>query len=229
MARVTARTAYTRARSRRENSRAETTRQVAEARSRYVQQMADLASISAKVANTENLPTAQKIKLSTKCEAMFKKAAAENRKITDYYHVLSKGRENVPKSPSQIARVRRISTPHMMAPIVRRPRPVSNVSCSSPCNSDHIDDVECITISDTEEDTLGSSIAHENSEINNNENDTSGTPRRRTPVKSEILNSPLAKISPEEITAKIDDDIEITDILPPIPLRDHPVYEVEET
>lgn len=226
MARITARQAYTRTRTKREQRKAESNRAILEARNRYIRQLSDVGLIVQNETNqmrsgpNDNTSGPSKFDhtmqtASGKRKTRISKTNVNNRKITDYFPILTKGRENIQKSPIPITRGNRL-----------RFFQVRRQSCSSS------DQVECITInSDCESDD------DNNNNIKDNSVAQAQATIENTICKIEPTNINQRKLSLSKLDTSfgelnikviVDDDVEIVDMLPPIPLRDHPVHELDD-
>jgi len=229
MARTTARQAFTRARSRREKGRYEATKTRLAARTKYLQLMSDLKEIAETQSATNSSrsanalrPASQEIdnslpQASSKSRARSRKNVSQNTKITDYYTVLSRGRENMSKSPPHETRSQILLRPS------RGENPTDHRKAQGiTSNRAVIDNPETITISDSEE-TDGGHV-------------TNVFTDRRMKFDPDPANpsdaSPLVKLNVSfkdlNVSVKVDEDIEIVDMLPPICLRDHPVVDLED-
>lgn len=210
MARITARQAYTRAKLKRERRRHDLDKAMIEARDRYIRQLSDIG-ILVQDENTDQRSrptrTNNNIGSNNKRSPGLKRSLTQNTKITDFFAVLSRGRDNVPKFQA----CRRSSSSKL------------NVTSSLGQNA-----IEVITIDDSETETCDDN--------NNNSNQISKhcdlIPQQ---IQSDVkpfqhLNISNLGTSFEELNlkVKVDEDIEIVEMLPPIPLRNHPVFELEE-
>lgn len=210
MARVTARQAFTRAKVRRTLARASNSRNLNESTKGFANQVSRLGALkltqqhisgpSIEDANNNLLGGLAAATVSKRSSRKATKSSitAHNRKITDYYPVLLRGRENVPKSPQQV-----------VSPRLRGPQPSFQ---------EHI---EVITIDSSDEESNQHSSPS-----------TSDTFRMKTEPLDHKCQLPQAlglKISFDNlnIDSKLDEEIEIVDMLPPIPLRKHEIFDIE--
>lgn len=233
MARITARQAFTRSRARRENQRSEQARVINEARRKYIRQLTDLglmATENRQVTNSslddddssgsgsqKSEPSKFPRKLPIHGRKIrLRRGAENNKKITDYFTVQSRGRENLPKSPQLIVRTSTNTTTTTPRQLSRTGTPSSTPRYSREGNIHS--DVEIVTLSDSDDDsndnTVSSIACHLS--VKSEQFDNSDNP-------SLPITSPF-----KDLSVKVDEDIEIVDMLPPIPLREHPVFEIEE-
>lgn len=199
MARITARQALTRARSRRDKRREETSRAMAEAKTNYLRKLSNIGIMVPNQSNQENRANEQSNDNKPKIGRP-RKNVENNLKITDFFPVHSRGRENLPKSP-QVSK-------HMT----------------------RIGEVDVVTISDSEDDNEISAHCNpqnlQKCDHNKSELSKSTLLKKEPPdVKAEFKQGGSLEIS---TSLRLDQDVEIVTILPPIPLRDHPLYDLED-
>lgn len=210
MARVTARQAFERARSRREP------------RSKQVRRISNIGIISkinqrkiplggqgsiscsepvndAPASESQQIVRPNSIKRKPRVRANLK----DNKKITDYFPVLLRGRENL-KSPSPITR--------------------------SPTRGSHnLADNELNRSSDIQSTRDNSLLAFVNSSFNDPYKGPSKIPLSQHPTSSSsfnVRNNPITS-QRRSYESKIDDDIECVGMLLPIAQRDHPVVDLD--
>lgn len=267
MARITARQAHTRSRTRRETSRAQARKTREDARRKFLRQVARLnQNMSAQVIDSHDDdnddepqhnnqdhendiaigPAKIPLHKGTKRKGP-RRIDRNNRKITEYFHVSSRSRENIPKSP-QPPRIF-ATRPQSQG---RLGRPISEPMISR--NSSDIEVIEILSDSDCpsecedEDEEQEDSYCHEadhNQQVNDqNGNLVDGSMAQDSSYESLTYESPLKKemvdckptivAMPNGLfqglnsSIKVDDELEIVDILPPISLRDHPVFDLEE-
>lgn len=204
MARVTARNAFAKTRAKRRNGGP-----TPGIRQRYVINLplfnTDSNSQQSSISSTSrNQDSVQPGSSKKRAQAI----KTPNWKITDYFAVLSKGRENVPKSPQSLARAQRATN---------RLRQSLKSKCAPEV------DALLITISDSEDDNPDHDkplIASDDRKIVEIKSDIK---TETDPIKTEPCN-----IDFNEIPDDSNEDIEIITTLPPISLRDHPVLELED-
>lgn len=221
MARVTARQAFTRAKSKRTKDKSASDRALLEARRRYIRQ---LGQVGIQVEGASQLMQEQDRPVSKAQTNIIKKrpsptrnAAITSRKITDYFAVT--------KNLDLITRVR---------------KPMARITSTRDQNG-----VEVITIDEDDSDIPDSNNNHDNNENNNisletlNSSDWSSSSGGSTPgsskngdikpLRCKLDLSNLGKSFDElNLRVPIDEDIEIVDMLPPIPLRNHPVFDIDD-
>lgn len=237
MGRITARLASTRARSRRENKREETTRTLQEARTRYINQLSGLGIMrnpESRLLIQSNENSISESTISDNREAkpkslprgkiQLRKAAEDNRKITDYYQLIHRGRENLVKSPLHIIRAPSASDRLSNSSVFTNyERPKLNMTTRRSSRNSGSTDVEVITLTDSED-------CEENNNCSSNripEVKYKLPPAERIECSSSLVSETSFKdLNIEGV--KIDEDIEIVEMLPPIPLRDHPLVDLEE-
>ena len=205
MARITARQAFTRAKSRQDKRKSELARTLLQARDRYINQLVT-AGISYRDENpfrnlskrtlTHPEDSGRPLQMAKR-----KAATANNKKITDYFPVTTEGRENVFKN----SHTKRQSTSSRL-----------NISSSFDLNG-----TEIITIGDS-----GSESFDDNNNHSNHHQLPQHDVKPCQPLNVNNLNTSFQELN---FSLQVDDDIEIVEMLPPIPLRDHPVFDLDET
>lgn len=221
MARVTARQAFTRARSKKFQELDRKAKELRQAKQRFFQQILG-------VVNTKNnkpserkpvsqLPSSSSLS-STLVTSSNKHNQMLNHKITEYYSVKAKGRENVPQTPPRLGRN------------IRQHRNKSN---NNTYNSSIDGDPIVITIEDTDDEQdldtdneVENDIQDRLSQDYKTSEDTSDDERDECGSTSgRPLESPFMD---PNFSIKLEEDLEIVDMLPPIALRDHPVIDLDQ-
>lgn len=215
MARVTARQAQvrTRAKAKKFQERDERAQILNQAREKYLRQLSILG-VALRVQN-------DKKPLINNNTSSAKKPPTTNHKITDYYSVRSKGRENVPLTPPLVGRNQ------------RQPR-AKITSCINGSTDGEWPLV--ITLGDTDdesdtevEDDTSSRLHSETNEENDEDLRSNPSISETEPFAGNISHtSMLSPFIDPNFSIKLDEDLEIVDMLPPIALRDHPVVDLEE-
>lgn len=146
-----------------------------------------------------------------------------DKKITDYFAVRPRGCEGIPKSPKVSAKSKKNSNLNALngrKSVISPPNSLSG--------SDDNNNVEVISLIDSDDDcdgvdsnNLGSS--KRSPRVHNNISLKSEWKRRIFGTDSS--KKELCDYQNERL--QIDEDVEIVEILPPIPLRDHPTFYVE--
>lgn len=159
----------------------------------------------------------------------------DNRKITDYFSVASKGRENIPKS-SHYGQTR----PVIYLPGTDFNHSISSLSTLTPPNKYKMShysptalgkNIDLITLSDSEHDSSIPMYPTQQNASHNRVSRDSDMPTLSNNLQQpdNSLKTTSILYSTDETTRdETEDDIEILDMLPPIPLRDHPIHDVEE-
>lgn len=147
-----------------------------------------------------------------------------DKKITDYFAVRPRGCEGIPKSPK----------------VTRKPKKISNLNAlngrnsvastpNSLSGSDDNNKVEVISLIDSDDDcdgldstNLGSS--KRSSRVHNDLMSLKSEWKRRISRTDSSKKEPCGN---SKVNSQTDEDVEIVEILPPIPLRDHPTFYVE--
>lgn len=207
MARTTARQAFTRSRAKRVSNREAAAKAMKAAREKFLQQLSVLgAAINQK---SDKKPVTVPMENSNT-----RKPVLQNHKITEYYLVMSRGRENVPKSSRQIERTLDI---HPNKSLGRgetfNKGPLSSHISAGNSTVGH----EVITLDDSDDD---GEEAINRSQIMLGYTSDNNTSDMESSVESPFTDS--------NISLRVGDDIEIVDMLPPIPLRDHPVVDLDD-
>lgn len=157
-----------------------------------------------------------------------RKAPDQNTKITDFYQILKRGRENIPKSP-QITRSQSLSTSIMDTMHANSPNLSDSLTRTLSFKSGT---TEVITISESDDDTDKEGLDVKKTETNSQVSSTDDLhPELKLEQNARCdtpLNNILGTLNDLNVGATADEDIEIVDMLPPIPLRDHPVVDVED-
>lgn len=146
-----------------------------------------------------------------------KEIAKDNKKITDYYPVASRGRENLAMSP--ISTISHLTTSMALNSTSGRPK-------RSPKKMPAIQKqrkVEIVTICDTDD---------EDDIVRSNRLITEKLKQSEKICQLDLKHS-IKLSDPEGIKQELTDctgdaDIEIVEVLPPIPLRDHPIYDLDD-
>lgn len=132
-----------------------------------------------------------------------KEIAKDNRKITDYYSICSRGRENCPK------------TPPTLKPLSYRLISMESLNITDTYKTGETNKrksrAETITICDTDD---------EDKVVIRNKLTT----QKLMLPKYSLNNNVKQEMDQEES----DEDVEIVEMLPPIPLRNHPVHDLED-
>lgn len=215
MVRVTARQAQvrTRAKTRKFQERDDRAQILNRAREKYLHQLSILGV--AFRAHNDKKP------LINNNTSRTKKPPTPNHKITDYYSVRSRGRENVPQTPPQVGRNQRHSTGKITS--------ASNGSTDGKWPL-------VITLGDTDDESetdIESDIPDSPRSETNDENEeyvqsNPSTIETETPARNLTQRSIESPFSDPNFSIRLDEDLEIVDMLPPIALRDHPVFDLEE-
>lgn len=187
MARVTARQAFTRARTKRMRTRAEMNKNLVRQKNNYVQQLSNMGV---------------DVKLPPSTRATVKRQTRNqedtHKKITDYF-----------------ASTNKLEFKAMTKKTLR--------------TSSYIDTngIEIITLEESD-------LENNNSTIDENDprnvsgslpGDFNRSASDSTRTDNSIFGSSLSDL---DIKIKIDEDVEIVEMLPPIPLRDHPIHEIDD-
>lgn len=249
MARITARQAMTRSRTRRENTRVQAKTALVRARQEYLQKIEELrqkarAAHSSSNGDEENgghsldgptkIPLVRELPTASAADTTTAKAVGnrpkraprrinrDNRKITEYFSVFSKSRENIPKSPPRWAKSGHESNDESIVP----------ASCSS---------------GEDDTDPLSKKIdeQHDQQVVSfKGFLDCERVPRdfidgdvQEGYYDPEVEIIQTISINKDFETGleyhaqpchDLEDDVEITAILPPVSLREHQVIEIED-
>lgn len=228
MARVTARQAFTRAKTRRERGKVESTRALVEAKRRYVRQLAQVGIVvdgSSQMTEAQNQAPKERSRRSASTNQ-----ASHSKKITDYF-----------------SKTRSLD---LFSPKVKQPLKTSS--------SFDPNGIECVTIYDSDNEppddnnnrgtatTSAPSIANANtshagseassiwdtSSDSGNSSHAAYDMRTSEEIKPKIARLDISNLGVSfdelQLKVKVDEDVEIVDMLPPIPLRKHEVFGVDE-
>jgi len=201
MVRTTARQAYTRSRASRERKRVESTRELVEGRRKYIRQLASLRDLSYGNNNTAPHDNPQPDRTTSKPSTS--KSTVRNRA------------EDLRKKITDF--FPKVSHPEYLLTKIRSSRPIHTTSFVDP------DGTETITIHDSEDDE---NVRTSPDVSLSAQQFSSGT---SSPYEQSVKAEPVqSNLSLDGLTLRLEEDIEIVDILPPIPLRDHPVFDLDE-
>lgn len=251
MARITARQAQTRSRTRRENTRSRAKNAREEIRQNYLRQVAELrdrirASQSSGADemkppagpqdddndndSANNWPAKIRLQKVSNTKKVSRRANHNNRKITDFFQIFSRSRENIPKSPPPLPPIIRPQSQGRLGPRIE------------PLISRNSTDIEVITISSDSDSSSQCDQDEEDEDDYSGDEDAYGhdakqaespdSPPSTHPNPDTLDCKPLI-IPSDKFFARLntsmaaDDDLEIVDMLPPISLRDHPVVDLE--
>lgn len=131
-----------------------------------------------------------------------------NKKITDFFSV--RGRESFVKSPIVLGRTKSLIKLSRHNPILSTPNESKEVIClddSDDCDSQGSN--SCSSEQSASDDKMLTKLKLENTNM------ISSLPNL---MKTRLNNDP---------SSRVDEDVEIVEMLPPIPLRDHPTYYVD--
>lgn len=251
MARVTARHAFTRSKAKRQKQRDAEKNQLTDARRIYLLHLAEMLNIQGKPnggGESSGVPkVGQQNGDNTNPRALIRQPLASNRKLTDFYPVYSRGRENIPKSPPA-PKVRGPSIYRQHSTNLRPLRPGSpeliiiddssddddgesnrslgNSYCSNRSTDSNPTDTENVAPPSESRPTLIDQNANIVPQANSHHFSVS-VPALKD-VKPIILNSngPIPQL--DNLSLSVDEEVEITAFLPPIPLRDHEVFDLED-
>lgn len=211
MARITARQAYTRARTKRDKRRLDLDRAMVEARNRYIKQLSDVVRL-AEVENKGMVPATSRSKRSP---ALRRNQSLDNTKITDFFSKQTRGITT--SSPKVISRPRSRSTNAIID--------MNGIEIITIDDDDDVDEVVNNRSSDITPNN------EEQAQITTSDSNIDNLPSELPDIKpfQQLTLSDLSN-SFEEIMTKlnVDEDIEIVEMLPPIPLRDHPVHDIDD-
>lgn len=206
MVRVTARQAFTRSRVKKLHERDERAKQLNVAKKKFQQLQLSVLGVSIKSRGPKKANQA----LNSN------KTITPNRKITDYYSVRSRGTENIPLSPPQVGR-----SPEYLSRKL-------DMSIYIPADGQPI----VITLDDTDEESENEIIQErlrfcERSDDYSSRNPSISSDEPKPNVEDTSPTPLRSPFNDPNFSIKLEDDLEIVDILPPIPLRDHPVVDLE--
>lgn len=221
MARVTARQAFTRSRTKKFQERDQKAKELKLAKQKFIQQILGVVNARNNRQPSERKPVSQ-TSTSSSSTSSNNKHQVLNHKITDYYSVKAKGRENVPQTPPRLGRNLK----------QQQRKKDSNSFHDSSIDSEPL----IITIGDTDDEEEEEDLKTDNEAENNvqdrlsqdyktsedssyDERDENGS------TSGSQLESPF--VDPN-FSIKVEEDLEIVGMLPPIALRDHPVIDLDE-
>lgn len=163
-----------------------------------------------------------------------RKALDNNRKITDFYQVIKRDRENILKTPPTI-RTRALAVSQISNDTMQTTASTTAQKWPKPLPSDPASEIILICDSEDEDDADSGARNVEHTKIMGIENSIIYDQTSNSELLLNLkLNSGCSSPSSElenfkdlTVAKKADDDIEVLDILPPIPLRDHPVFDLD--
>lgn len=231
MARVSARQAYTRAKSKRQKTRAESQKAMVEARLKYVKQLTILGVSAEQLHESKRSPRSRTRQTASTSDNMGSK------KITDYFPVTR-----------NLDLMHKVKSSKPMFSSSLDPSGVETITIYDSEQEDNPDNDDNNNNSATTNNSNNSggsnSINNENlntswhsslwdSSYESNNCDQSTLPAKNTaqtdlkPFRSKVdnLGTSLQEL---KLKFQVDEEIEIVEMLPPIPLRNHPVFEVDE-
>lgn len=219
MARITARHAFTRAKTKREKSKAELKKALLEARKRYVKQLSDVGIEVQGGSQVEHAP--KTVPRGRPRKEPLINAPIAAKKITDYF-----------------PRTRTLEfMPKVKLPLL--------TSSSFDPNG-----IECVTIYDSDQDLCddnnntsynrtttnyrtSSSFGDNKSDSSTSCNSSSIYTSSHPTIDTKLIHAKLdiSKLGTSfedlELKVKVDQDVEIVDMLPPIPLRKHQIFDID--
>lgn len=207
MVRITARQAYTRSRSKRERKKVDIDKALVEARRRYIRQLSSLSDLTSDINNNFNDDSENQRDRSNP-------QPMTSRSITRK----ASSRRNTSDSLNKKITDFFSKTTHLES--VHKFRANHSLRTSSSINRDGI---ETITIYDSENDDNGGT-SPDDSTTSNDACPESSSSTETHPIK---LESMQCRLSLDGLKLRVDEEIEIVEMLPPIPLRDHPVFDVD--
>lgn len=235
MARVTARKAYLKAKERQEGKRnkvaAKAKKHLDPSNLEQPQQVEN--PLDQELSSQDN----KSIFASTK-RTRARKGLENNRKITEFYQILKRGRENLPKSP-RVTRSPNVPRMLEVSNIIQASSIVSSTRLTKALPDDPSDEVITIDDSDDDSDDAQRSQATQDGcdtrltepEISLNNSQFSGLETKLKLEEDPSCPSPSCKLESFKdlkVEANTDEDVEVLDVLPPIPLRDHPVFDLDD-